>query len=75
MANDYWESKMKDFDFEKIQNDDCRLQDFIKDKYVRKKWANTKKTDPMTLIYEGKDPEEDQSPKNKPEDSSSEEYI
>ncbi len=32
------------------------LFNFIKDKYERKRWAK-KGVDPMTLIYEGKDPQ------------------
>ena len=34
--------------------DNYRLQDFIRDKYERKKWCSKKKKDPMTLIVEGK---------------------
>ena len=44
-------------DFEKLQNDDNRLQDFIRDKYDRKRYINTKVKDPMSLIKEGKNPE------------------
>lgn len=33
-----------------------KLFDFIKDKYERKRYS-AKGKDPMTLIYEGKDPE------------------
>jgi hypothetical protein len=57
MANDYWESKLKDMDFEKLRNDDEKLFAFIKDKYERRRYA-AKGKDPMTLIYEGKDVEE-----------------
>jgi hypothetical protein len=37
-----------------LQNDDRKLEDFIKDKYELKKWAKKGK-DPMTLLYEGKE--------------------
>lgn len=67
IANDYWEHKLKDMDFQKLQNDDYRLFDFIKDKYERKRYAKKGK-DPMTLIYEGKDPEESEK-KEKVRDS------
>lgn len=55
MANEYWESKLKEIDYEKLQNDDTRLQEFIRDKYERRRYSNKGK-DPMTLIYEGKEP-------------------
>jgi hypothetical protein len=45
--------------FEKLQNDDYRLFDFIRDKYERKRYAKKGK-DPMTLIYEGKEIDETQ---------------
>ena len=40
-------------DYEKIRNDENRLQDFIRDKYDRKRWINSKKRDPMSLIISG----------------------
>ena len=36
IANDFWESKLGEMNFEKLQNDENRLYDFIKDKYERK---------------------------------------
>lgn len=42
--------------YEKLQNDDYKLNDLIKDKYERKKYCDTKKTDPMVLIAQGKSP-------------------
>lgn len=45
--------------YEKLQNDDYKLQDLIKDKYERKKFCDQKKTDPMTLIIKGKSPKKD----------------
>jgi stromal membrane-associated protein len=53
IANEYWEHKLKDMNFEKIRDDDNRLQDFIRDKYDRKRYVNSKKRDPMSLIVEG----------------------
>ena len=54
IANEYWEYKLKKFDFKSIQNDNYKLINFIRDKYEYKKWANKKKKDPMTLIMQGK---------------------
>jgi stromal membrane-associated protein len=55
IANEYWESKLKeDMDFVKLQNDESCLQVYIRDKYERKRYA-AKGKDPMTLIIEGKD--------------------
>ena len=55
IANKYWECKLKKFDFKKIQNDNYRLVEFIRDKYEHKKWVDPKKkVDPMTLIIKGK---------------------
>ena len=54
IANEYWEHKLKNFDFKSIQNDNYKLIKFIRDKYEYKKWVNKKKKDPMTLIMQGK---------------------
>ena len=54
IANEYWEYKLKHFDFKSIQNDNYKLIKFIRDKYEFKKWVNKKKKDPMTLIIQGK---------------------
>ena len=54
IANEYWEYKLKKFDFKSIQNDNYKLIKFIRDKYEFKKWVNKKKKDPMTLIIHGK---------------------
>ena len=54
IANKYWEYHLKNFDFKKIQKDNYLCQDFIRDKYERKKWINKKKKDPMSLIIAGK---------------------
>ena len=70
IANDFWESKLGEMNFEKLQNDENRLYDFIKDKYERKRYV-PKGKDPMTLIYEGKEPEvvEPKKSRNSSEDS------
>jgi hypothetical protein len=62
---------MPEQNFEKLQNDEYRLFDFVKDKYERKRWAGKGK-DPMTLIYEGKEPEvvvEEKKPRKMSDDS------
>jgi hypothetical protein len=46
---------LKDFSFEKLQNDDYKLNEFIKDKYVKRKWTKKKTEDPATLINQGKE--------------------
>ena len=55
MANTYWEHKLKDISSDKLQADDNRLNQFIKDKYVSKLWVKKKKDDPATLIKQGKE--------------------
>jgi len=45
---------LKDLNYEKLQNDDYKLNDLIRDKYEMKKYCDMKKTDPMTLIIQGK---------------------
>lgn len=62
--NKYWEEKLtnkNDNIFLKLQDDDNKLRDFIQDKYVRKKYCNPKKKDPMGLLFEGKDLEQNSS--------------
>ena len=54
IANKYWEYHLKNFDFKKIQKDNYLCQDFIRNKYEKKKWVNKKKKDPMSLIIAGK---------------------
>jgi hypothetical protein len=51
--------------FAKLQDDDYQLFYFIKDKYERRRYTKTKIKDPMSLIYEGKEPEEEEEVKNK----------
>lgn len=65
IANCYWEQKLpSDFDFEKLKKDDYRLQDFIRDKYERRRYTDIKKVDPMTLITQGYDITKDEIPHN-----------
>ena len=47
---------MKAQDWEKVQNDDYKLQNLIQDKYERKKFTEAKSKDPMSLIIAGKEP-------------------
>ena len=54
IANEYWEYKLKKFNFKSIQNDNYKLIQFIRDKYQYKRWADKTRKDPMTLIIEGK---------------------
>jgi len=58
IANQFWEYKLKDMNYQTLQNDDNRLRDFIFDKYERRRWVNSKVKDPFTLIKEGKEPME-----------------
>ncbi len=60
------EAKLGEMNFEKLQNDEYKLLDFIRDKYERKRYA-AKGKDPMTLVYEGKEPEGNNEKKQKKE--------
>ena len=55
---------MDNLDFVKLQNDEYRLLDFIRDKYERKRYA-PKGKDPMTLVIEGKEIKEYEKPEEK----------
>ena len=55
IGNAYWEHKLKEFNFEKLQSDDYKLNEFIKDKYVKRQWARKGKEDPASLIAQGKE--------------------
>jgi len=51
IANNYWEYNLpKDFDFNRIRENDFRLQEFIRDKYEYKKWVNKELEEPMEKI-------------------------
>ncbi len=65
------EAKLGDMNFEKLQNDEYKLLDFIRDKYERRRYA-AKGKDPMALVYEGKDPEINIEKKQKKESSDDE---
>jgi stromal membrane-associated protein len=54
LVNAYFEHRLKDISIEKLQADDYKLCSFIKDKYVERKWAKKKKTDPAGLLFQGK---------------------
>jgi len=69
LVNAHFEHRLKDFSAEKIQNDDYKLNCFIKDKYVEKKWAKKKKQDPASLIAQGKPLEEEEKEEKTEEES------
>ena len=64
IANEYWEYKLKKFNFKAIQNDNYKLIQFIRDKYEYKKWVDKKRKDPMTLIIQGKFKNEEDEEEN-----------
>ena len=55
IANAYWEYDLKNFDFQKIRDNELRLIEFIRDKYEFKKWAKPRVPDPMSLVLQGRD--------------------
>ena len=55
IANEYWEYGLKNYNFEKIRNDDYGLQNFIRDKYERKRYIHPKKQEPMMMVIQGHD--------------------
>ena len=56
IANSFWEYDLKNFDFERIRDNETRLHDFIRDKYEFRRWAKSKVPDPMSLvIQQGRD--------------------
>ena len=69
IANEYWEHKLKKFDFKSIQNDNYKLIRFIRDKYENKKWIDNKRKDPMTLIIQGKFKTEEENSDNEKEEN------
>ena len=55
IANAYWEYDLRNFDFQKIRDNEIRLIDFIRDKYEFKRWAKPNVPDPMSLVIQGRD--------------------
>ena len=55
IANAYWEYDLKNFDFQRIRDNEIRLLEFIRDKYEFRKWAKPRVPDPMSLVVQGKD--------------------
>lgn len=56
IANSYWEYDLKNYDFERIRDNEMRLHDFIREKYEFRRWAKSNVPDPMSLvIQQGRD--------------------
>ena len=55
IANAYWEYDLRNFDFQRIRDNEIRLIEFIRDKYEFKRWAKPNVPDPMSLVIQGKD--------------------
>lgn len=55
IINAYWEKNLKEMDYSKLQDDDYLLNEFIRDKYERKRYS-AKGKHPMEYIKEGKEP-------------------
>ena len=55
IANAYWEYDLKNYDFQRIRDNEIRLFEFIKDKYEFRRWAKPRVPDPMSLVIQGRD--------------------
>ena len=55
IANAYWEYDLKNYDFQRIRDNEIRLIEFIRDKYEHKRWAKPNVPDPMSLVIQGRD--------------------
>ena len=55
IANAYWEYDLRNFDFQKIRDNEIRLIEFIRDKYEFRRWAKPNVPDPMSLVIQGRD--------------------
>ena len=55
IANSYWEYDLKNFDYQRIRDNEIRLIEFIRDKYEFKRWAKPRVPDPMSLVIQGRD--------------------
>ena len=55
IANAYWEYDLRNYDFQRIRDNELSLIDFIRDKYEYKKWAKPNVPDPMSLVIQGRD--------------------
>ena len=55
IANAYWEYDLKNYDFQRIRDNEIRLIEFIRDKYEFRRWAKPRVPDPMSLVIQGRD--------------------
>ncbi len=55
IANAYWEYDLKNYDYQRIRDNEIRLIEFIRDKYEFKRWAKPRVPDPMSLVIQGRD--------------------
>ena len=55
IANAYWEYDLKNYDFQRIRDNEIRLIEFIRDKYEFRRWAKPRVPDPMSLVLQGRD--------------------
>ena len=55
IANAYWEYDLKNYDYQRIRDNEIRLNDFIRDKYEFKRWVKPRVPDPMSLVIQGRD--------------------
>ena len=55
IANAYWEYDLKNYDYQRIRDNEIRLIEFIRDKYEFKRWAKPRVPDPMSLVLQGRD--------------------
>ena len=55
IANAYWEYDLRNYDFQRIRDNEIRLIEFIRDKYEFRRWAKPRVPDPMSLVIQGRD--------------------
>ena len=55
IANAYWEYDLKNYDYQRIRDNEIRLIEFIRDKYEFRRWAKPRVPDPMSLVIQGRD--------------------
>ena len=55
IANAFWEYDLKNYDFQRIRDNEIRLIEFIRDKYEFRRWAKPRVPDPMSLVIQGRD--------------------
>ena len=55
IANAYWEYDLRNYDFQKIRDNEIRLIEFIRDKYEHKRWVKPNVPEPMNLVIQGRD--------------------